>query len=598
MRPPSWAGPFVAALLIAVAVACERADHPRLPEARDPSAHDRAGAAGPHGRASGRRRSGSRRPADCGPGAAQRAGARVHDRRPAYGDPGQERLGLPRHAAADRLLRRAQPTTQHRRGRADANGTRKPRAGRSTSRRPSRQAAGVRGASSRGRPRPKPIPAAAPAASTATRRRPLRRRRSPAMIPRPAINRASRRRARPASAALRRRRQAPPQPPSTSRPAVQARRRSTSDARGAAAAVHQPCRPCSSRRRRRQPRCRASCRRCQICPCGSREAVLEERGPAPRPRRPRNPASPSAAGPTRVAAAEHDAARGLGRQAHARVEPARLRARGPVDVDWAKKQLQWWFRGLTTAPTAAAGQWRWEMSRAPFADFARVEATAGPRLHGLGQRRAVLDQSQPLRAAAAGLASVGIGVGVHATRADGRHAGGANNAAQRLGAQPTFSQRPGRSRRPARRRPARSAGAVHAGFRTLPPLPGVAVALRPRGRAGHGRQRRRPAEQLRRAAVRSGREGAAVRSRRPSTGRSSTFVSLPPGAGLHVRLAVLGRSVEGHHGAGLLGRRRRPWHQGRQDRTLQEGHHAQCLRSRMTATSSTTSSTRWAGSSR
>lgn len=52
---------------------------------------------------------------------------------------------------------------------------------------------------------------------------------------------------------------------------------------------------------------------------------------------------------------------------------------GPVDVDWEKKSLLWWFRGLTTAPGAAPGKWRWEMSRAPFGAFA-----AWTPLPGLG----------------------------------------------------------------------------------------------------------------------------------------------------------------------------------------------------------------------
>jgi hypothetical protein len=50
---------------------------------------------------------------------------------------------------------------------------------------------------------------------------------------------------------------------------------------------------------------------------------------------------------------------------------------GPVEVDWAKKQLQWWFRGTTGAPTAAVGKWRWEMSRTPFADFAPWKPVPG-----------------------------------------------------------------------------------------------------------------------------------------------------------------------------------------------------------------------------
>jgi hypothetical protein len=55
----------------------------------------------------------------------------------------------------------------------------------------------------------------------------------------------------------------------------------------------------------------------------------------------------------------------------------RVYVSGPVDVDWARKQLQWWFRGLTTAPTAAPGKWRWELSRAPFGEFAAWKPAPG-----------------------------------------------------------------------------------------------------------------------------------------------------------------------------------------------------------------------------
>lgn len=55
----------------------------------------------------------------------------------------------------------------------------------------------------------------------------------------------------------------------------------------------------------------------------------------------------------------------------------RVYVRGPVDVDWAKKSLQWWFRGLTTAPGAVPGKWRWEMSRTPFASYGPWHPTPG-----------------------------------------------------------------------------------------------------------------------------------------------------------------------------------------------------------------------------
>jgi hypothetical protein len=55
----------------------------------------------------------------------------------------------------------------------------------------------------------------------------------------------------------------------------------------------------------------------------------------------------------------------------------RVYVRGPVDVDWAGKSLRWWFRGMTTAPGAVPGKWRWEMSRAPFAGYGPWQATPG-----------------------------------------------------------------------------------------------------------------------------------------------------------------------------------------------------------------------------
>ena len=55
----------------------------------------------------------------------------------------------------------------------------------------------------------------------------------------------------------------------------------------------------------------------------------------------------------------------------------RIYVRGPVDVDWAKKSLVWWFRGTTTAPGAVPGKWRWEMSRTPFASYGPWQPTPG-----------------------------------------------------------------------------------------------------------------------------------------------------------------------------------------------------------------------------
>jgi hypothetical protein len=39
---------------------------------------------------------------------------------------------------------------------------------------------------------------------------------------------------------------------------------------------------------------------------------------------------------------------------------------GPISVDWAQKNLLWWFKFTTTATTAVPGKARWEVSRAPF----------------------------------------------------------------------------------------------------------------------------------------------------------------------------------------------------------------------------------------
>ena len=55
----------------------------------------------------------------------------------------------------------------------------------------------------------------------------------------------------------------------------------------------------------------------------------------------------------------------------------RIYVRGPVDVDWAKKSLLWWFRGTTTAPGAVPGKWRWEVSRTPFASYGPWQPTPG-----------------------------------------------------------------------------------------------------------------------------------------------------------------------------------------------------------------------------
>ena len=56
---------------------------------------------------------------------------------------------------------------------------------------------------------------------------------------------------------------------------------------------------------------------------------------------------------------------------------------GPVDVDWEKKPLQWWFQASTTAPAAAPGKFRWEMSRTPFPDFGAWQPTPGYGYTGL-----------------------------------------------------------------------------------------------------------------------------------------------------------------------------------------------------------------------
>jgi hypothetical protein len=55
----------------------------------------------------------------------------------------------------------------------------------------------------------------------------------------------------------------------------------------------------------------------------------------------------------------------------------RIYVPGPVDIDWAKKSLQWWFQAITTAPGAVTGKFRWEMSRAPFPEFAAWQPIPG-----------------------------------------------------------------------------------------------------------------------------------------------------------------------------------------------------------------------------
>lgn len=118
----------------------------------------------------------------------------------------------------------------------------------------------------------------------------------------------------------------------------------------------------------------------------------------------------------------------------------RVYVRGPVDVDWAKKSLVWWFRGLTTAPGAVPGKWRWEMSRGPFASYGPWQPTPGIGYAGTAdgvQFSLNLDPYAPRpagwippgTASATGPVAVGQpALGVPAGRGE---------------APPTFSQRPG-----------------------------------------------------------------------------------------------------------------------------------------------------------
>ena len=48
----------------------------------------------------------------------------------------------------------------------------------------------------------------------------------------------------------------------------------------------------------------------------------------------------------------------------------RVYVAGPVSLDWAQANLTWWFRVSTASKTAVPGKGRWEMSRAPFPDWA------------------------------------------------------------------------------------------------------------------------------------------------------------------------------------------------------------------------------------
>ena len=116
---------------------------------------------------------------------------------------------------------------------------------------------------------------------------------------------------------------------------------------------------------------------------------------------------------------------------------------GPVDVDWAKKSLQWWFRGLTSAPTAAPGQWRWEMSRAGFADFAPWKPLPGLGYAGSAngvQFSIDLNPYAPRPPDWPVTASSAVQLSPAVAQAGGVVQGG---AAQGSGAQPTFSQRLG-----------------------------------------------------------------------------------------------------------------------------------------------------------
>ena len=51
------------------------------------------------------------------------------------------------------------------------------------------------------------------------------------------------------------------------------------------------------------------------------------------------------------------------------LDSQRIFVPGPVDVDWGRTPLPWWFQVTTTAPTAVVVKGRWEMSRTGFGDW-------------------------------------------------------------------------------------------------------------------------------------------------------------------------------------------------------------------------------------
>ena len=182
------------------------------------------------------------------------------------------------------------------------------------------------------------------------------------------------------------------------------------------------------------------------------------------------------------------------------------------------------------------GQWRWEMARAPFGDFAPWK----PRRDSATRAQPTACSSRSISIFTRRGRRTGRSPELRPAARSGDGAGRWRRPAAHLLAA-TFTQRPDL---PADcRGRARSAGRSSLRFRSCPAA-GVAVALRPRGRAGRGRQRRRPAEQHRRIAIRPGRRGAAVRSEPEALACRDVRV-VPARAGIHLRLAVLDRSVEG-----------------------------------------------------
>ena len=64
------------------------------------------------------------------------------------------------------------------------------------------------------------------------------------------------------------------------------------------------------------------------------------------------------------------------------LEKVRIFVNGPVNVDWTRKDLTWWFQ-FTTSAAGFAGHARWELSRTPFVEWADWKPTDGYGFEGV-----------------------------------------------------------------------------------------------------------------------------------------------------------------------------------------------------------------------